>query len=109
MSLVFIASTTASSPEATLEFTSGIDSTYNEYQFQFVNIHPATDNANFEFQVNAITSADPPVQLTGFNEVMTTAAFYNYNRKTTGASNLTYDANMAQSQGTRQSHRRPGF
>ena len=92
MSLVFIASATASS-SATLEFTSGIDSTYNEYQFQFVNMHPATDNANFTFQVNAAGES-------GFNEVMTTTAFYAYNRKTTGASALTYDGNNDQAQGT---------
>ena len=52
MGLTYIASVTASG-SATLSFTSGIDSTYNEYKFDFVNIHPATNAANFQFQVNA--------------------------------------------------------
>ena len=101
MGLTFIASATANEPgtgsgEATLSFTSGIDSTYNEYQFQFVNMHPEDDNANFTFQVNAITSADPPVQRTGFGEAMTTTGWYAYNRNTAGATNITYDANVDQ-------------
>jgi len=100
MGLTFIASRTADEPgtgsgEATLGFTSGIDDTYNEYQFYFVNIHPdtqVTTHPNFQFQVNAITSADPPVQLEGFDENMTTTGFYAYNRNTSGASDLTYGA-----------------
>ena len=42
MGLTYISSVTASG-SATLSFTSGIDATYNEYQFHFVNIHAATD------------------------------------------------------------------
>jgi hypothetical protein len=52
MGLTYIASVTASA-SATVSFTSGIDATYNEYQFHMVNMHPATDSANFQFQVNA--------------------------------------------------------
>ena len=43
--LTKISSVTASS-SATLSFTSGIDSTYKEYIFKFINIHPATDEAH---------------------------------------------------------------
>ena len=52
MALIHIASVTASS-SATVEFTTGIDATYNEYQFHFVNMHPSADSTNFQFQVNA--------------------------------------------------------
>ena len=45
-SIVLISTQTASS-SANLSFTSGIDSTYKEYIFKFINIHPATDTANF--------------------------------------------------------------
>jgi len=38
---------------ASASITSGIDSTYGEYIFKFYNINPATDNAHFQFQVNA--------------------------------------------------------
>jgi len=44
-----ILSTTASG-NTTRSFTSGIDSTYRTYYFKFVNIHPATDGAQFQFQ-----------------------------------------------------------
>ena len=50
-SLVKIASTTASS-SASISFTSGITSTYKEYIFFFYNIHPATHNVNFQFNLS---------------------------------------------------------
>ena len=45
-SLILISTQTASS-SATISFTSGIDSTYKEYVFKFIDIHPATDTADF--------------------------------------------------------------
>ncbi len=44
--LTKISSVTASS-SATLSFTSGIDSTYKEYIFKYIDIHPASDGENF--------------------------------------------------------------
>ena len=41
-------STQTASSSATIDFTSGIDSTYKEYIFKFINIHPATDAADFK-------------------------------------------------------------
>ena len=46
-SLTHIATQTASS-SASLSFTSGIDSTYKEYIFYYVNIHGSQDNAFFQ-------------------------------------------------------------
>ena len=46
-------STQTASSSATISFTSGIDSTYKEYQFHFTDIHPATDNAYFQFQASS--------------------------------------------------------
>ena len=43
-------STQTASSSATISFTSGIDSTYKEYVFKFINIHPATDEAHLTFQ-----------------------------------------------------------
>ena len=48
-SLTFISKQTASS-SATISFTSGIDSTYKEYIFYFVNCHAASNNGHFSFQ-----------------------------------------------------------
>ena len=46
-------SSQTASDSASLDFTSGIDSTYGEYIFRFYNINPVTDNATLQFQVNA--------------------------------------------------------
>jgi hypothetical protein len=46
--LVLLSTQTASS-SASIEFTTGLDSTYDEYIFKFINIHPATDNAELQF------------------------------------------------------------
>ena len=56
-SMVFISKSTASA-SATIDFTSGIDSTYKEYVFILNNIHPATDGAEFGFQVDTGTNTD---------------------------------------------------
>jgi hypothetical protein len=44
--LVLLSTQTASA-SATISFTTGLDSTYDEYIFKFINIHAATDNAVF--------------------------------------------------------------
>jgi hypothetical protein len=52
MALTLISTHTASA-SATLDITSGIDSTYDSYEFHFVNMHPQTQHVNLQFQVNA--------------------------------------------------------
>ena len=49
--MTLISEQTASS-SATISFTSGIDSTYDSYVFKFINIHPATDMADFSFNMS---------------------------------------------------------
>ncbi len=50
-SMVLIQTQTASS-SATLDFTTGIDSTYDEYLFTFVSVLPATDAQNLWLRVS---------------------------------------------------------
>ena len=38
--------------QASVSFTSGIDSTYKEYVFKFINLNPATDNQSLGFQAS---------------------------------------------------------
>jgi hypothetical protein len=47
--MVLISSQTASA-SASISFTTGIDSTYKEYQFWFINIHPSSNSTTFQFQ-----------------------------------------------------------
>jgi hypothetical protein len=49
--MTLLATQTASA-SATISFTSGIDSTYDSYVFKFINIHPSTDNAKFQFNMS---------------------------------------------------------
>jgi len=51
-SQVLLQKITASS-DSTISFTSGIDSTYKEYLFIYVNLHPSADNKTFLFNVSA--------------------------------------------------------
>ena len=92
MGLVYISSVTASA-SATVSFTTGIDATYNEYQFHCVSMHPATDNVDFQFQVNAAGQS-------GFNEVMTTTAFSSFHNESDSSSGIGYEVNLDQAQGT---------
>jgi hypothetical protein len=48
---VLIQSQTASS-SSSIEFTSGLDSTYDKYMFVFVNIHAASNGERLQFQVS---------------------------------------------------------
>ena len=66
-SMTLLSTITASS-SSTINFTSGIDSTYKEYIFKFINIHPSVDNHIFEFQGNASGGS-------GFNETITSSSF----------------------------------
>ena len=92
MGLTYIASVTASA-SATVEFTSGIDSTYNEYQFHFVNMHPANDEAELQFQFNAAGGS-------GYNETITSTAFRAYSPEAGGGTGLGYHTPSDQAQGT---------
>lgn len=51
--MTLISEQTASA-SASIEFTTGLDSTYPIYKFEFINIHPATDN--HYFQMNGSTN-----------------------------------------------------
>jgi len=51
-SMVLLSTQTASS-SANLSFASRIDSTYKEYVFKFIDIHPQTNEADFTFNLSA--------------------------------------------------------
>ncbi len=95
-SMVHIKTLTASS-SATLSFVHGtdgvvLDSTYPIYKFEFINIHPATDLANFLFQ-GSINSGS------SYGVTITSTAFLAYNREDNSTAALGYQANgdLAQS------------
>ena len=90
--VVLLSSQTASD-SSSLDFTSGITSTYGEYIFKFYNIHPESDDVNFGFQVNASGQS-------GYNETITSGTFRTYHHEDDSATTLTYFSNTHQEQGT---------
>jgi len=90
--MTLISSQTASG-SASIEFTSGIDSTYPIYKFEFINIHPATDNTSLGFQANAAGAS-------GYNETITSTTFLAYHGEDDSGTSLQYAPTMDQAQGT---------
>ena len=93
-SLTHIATQTASS-SASISFTSGIDSTYKEYIFYFVNIHPSGDGSNGVFQFQGDTGTN-----TNYNQTITSTYFIAYHNENGSEQSLGYSAGGDQAQGT---------
>ena len=91
-SLVLISEQTASS-SANISFTSGIDSTYKEYVFKFINIHPATDNVYFQMNFSADSGSN-------YNVTKTTTAFNAYHAEDGSGGSLAYASGNDLAQGT---------
>ena len=85
--------TQTASSSASISFTSNIDSTYPIYLFKFINIHPATDGA--EFTINFSTDSG-----SNFNVAKTTTFFVAYNAASESSSGLTYIDSLDIAQGT---------
>jgi len=91
--MVLISSQTASN-SASISFTTGIDSTYKEYQFYFIDIHPRTDGANFTFNLSTDAGSN-------YNVTKTSSSFYAFHSENDIDTSLGYvTANdLAQSTG----------
>ena len=90
---LILLSTQTASASATIDFTSGIDSTYDSYVFKFINIHPATQNVNFQFQVDTGTN-------TNYNQTITSTSFRAYHFEGDLDAVLQYLTAHDQAQGT---------
>ena len=90
--LVFISRSTASS-SSTIDFTSGIDSTYKEYIFIFNNIHAATAGTDFGFQGDTGTN-------TNYNQTITSSFFRAAHNEADSTAVVSYDTGFDQAQGT---------
>ena len=77
-------STQTASSSSTISFTSGIDSTYNEYVFKFYDIHPATDNTYLTFQADTGTN-------TSYNQTITSTFFKLLHDESDGTTALSYE------------------
>jgi len=86
-------STTTASSSATLDITSGIDSTYKEYVFKFINMHPATNNVKWTFQSDTGTN-------TSYGQTITSTDFISQHSEDDSATELGYASANDQAQGT---------
>jgi len=81
-SLVLISEQTASS-SANISFTSGIDSTYPIYKFEFINVHPQNDAVNFQFNLSTDGGSN-------YNVTKTTTSVYAFQEEASGSTGLGY-------------------
>jgi len=80
--MILISSQTASD-SASISFTTGIDSTYKEYQFWFIDIHPRTDNVQFQFNMSTDSGSN-------YNVTKTTTMFRAYHYEDGSSASLDY-------------------
>ena len=91
-SLTHIATQTASS-SSSISFTSGIDSTYKEYIFYFVNIHPANNSVHFEFNGSTDSGSN-------YNVTKTTSFHNAFHYENGSATGLRYNTGYDHAQST---------
>ena len=94
MGIPTLISTNADSTDvASIAFTSGIDSTYDEYMFVMTNMNPATDNVIFSFQGSTDGGSN-------YNTTITSSSFYAIHSENDGSAALAYLVANDQAQGT---------
>ena len=87
--MVLVSSATASS-SASIEFSLG---SYKEYKFFFVNIHPATNSVQFQFNLSTDGGSN-------YNVTKTTTCFQAYHNEADTDTLLNYDGARDLAQGT---------
>ena len=90
--MVLISSQTASN-SASISFTTGLDSTYKEYQFWFVDIHSRTDTVTFGFNCSTDGGSN-------YNVTKTTTVFEAYNLEAGGSQAIGYESSNDLAQST---------
>ena len=92
-SLVLLETQTLSSAASTISFTSNIDSTYKEYIFKFIDIHPASEYAHFSFQADTGTN-------TNYNQTITSTSWTSTSNEGGTEAIINYQTASDQAQGT---------
>ena len=90
---LILLSTQTASNSATISFTTGLDSTYDMYEFKFIDIHPRTDIADFTFNMSTDAGSN-------YNVTKTTTFFRSIHDEADTYTNLTYDSGVDLAQST---------
>ena len=85
--------TQTASGSSTIDFTTGIDSTYDKYMFVLINMSCSGNDASMGFQANAVGA-------TGFNETITSTHFAALHTESNSSAYLAYNTSADQAQGT---------
>ena len=89
--LILISTQTASN-SANISFTTGLNGTYDEYIFKFINIHPSGDYTfGFQGSTNGGSS---------YNTSITSTFFYSYHNEADNSTGLFYNGSLDQANGT---------
>ena len=86
-------STSTASGASNVSFTSGIDSTYDEYIFKFYDMNPATDDCSFSFQGSIDGGSN-------YNVTATTSAFVSLHYEDDSDASVSYSTGQDQAQAT---------
>ena len=89
---LILLSTQTASNSATISFTTGLDSTYDMYEFKFINIKPVSASL-FTFQGSTNGGST-------YATTMTTTTFKAYHNEAGTNTSLAYDTGYDQAQGT---------
>jgi hypothetical protein len=90
--MVLLSSQTASN-SASISFTTGINSTYKEYQFWFIDIHPRTNQGTFTYNGSTDSGSN-------YNVTKTSTYFNAYHGENDAGAVLAYDGTYDVAQST---------
>ena len=90
---LMLLSTQTASASATISFTTGLDSTYDEYIFKFINCHPSSNGARLTFNLSTDSGSN-------YNVTKTTTVFKASHKEDGASSSLGYDTGADLAQGT---------
>lgn len=90
--LVLLSTQTASS-SANISFTTGLDSTYDEYIIKYINVRPATDATDFQFNMSTDSGSN-------YNTTKTTTNFIAYHFEDDSGAVLAYNGSYDLAQST---------
>jgi hypothetical protein len=96
--LILISTQTASN-SANISFTTGLNGTYDVYEFKFIDIHARTDAVNFTFNLSTDSGSN-------YNVTKTTTNFGSYHAESDAGAGLAYDGakDLAQSTAYQELH-----
>ena len=93
MGIPTLIATVTGSDSGAVGFTSGIDSTYDEYMFVCTDMHHNTDDNTAWFQFNASGQS-------GYNETIMSTWVYDYHLESDAAAEMAYGTGQDQALGT---------